>query len=269
MSSSPRLRRRWRDARSWLEPDAKAAAFRPPPASLSAAWPMKSDVRETHLAGARESAQLIATRPPTSLALHLADTDETRARDARCRAGAAPPGQRGAAARTFPGIPSRRSAPAVRTGRQALAVTVLITCAAATWFMAGLHWFVQVVHYPLFADVGTERFIAYHARHSERTTLVVLPAMTAELATSVWLVVDQPKDTSATLVLAGLALRDPHMGGHVPARRAAAPGPRRRARSRRGAPTSRASWVRTAAWTVHGVIGGPTAVSGGVTPSNS
>ena len=42
-------------------------------------------------------------------------------------------------------------------------MTVLITCAAATWFMAGLHWFVQVVHYPLFADVGTERFIAYHA----------------------------------------------------------------------------------------------------------
>lgn len=87
-----------------------------------------------------------------------------------------------------------------------MAVTVLITCAAATWFMAGLHWFVQVVHYPLFADVGTDRFIAYHARHSDRTTLVVLPAMAAELATSAWLVVDQSQGTSATLVLAGLAL---------------------------------------------------------------
>ena len=132
-----------------------------------------------------------------------------------------------------------------------MAVTVLITCAAATWFMAGLHWFVQVVHYPLFADVGTDRFIAYHARHSDRTTVVVLPAMAAELATSAWLVVDQPQGTSATLVLAGLALA---MAATfllvVPRHRDLAAGFDPVAVRR----LVRASWVRTGAWTMHGVV---------------
>lgn len=135
-----------------------------------------------------------------------------------------------------------------------MAVTVLITCAAATWFMAGLHWFVQVVHYPLFADVGTDRFIAYHARHSDRTTVVVLPAMAAELATSAWLVVDQPQGTSATLVLAGLALAILTWAATfllvVPRHRDLAAGFDPVAVGR----LVRASWVRTGAWTMHGVV---------------
>jgi len=133
-------------------------------------------------------------------------------------------------------------------------VTVLITCAAATWFMTGLHWFVQVVHYPLFAEVGTEHFIAYHARHSERTTLVVLPAMAAELATSVWLVLDQPQGTSAALVLAGLALAILTWAATfllvVPRHRDLGAGLDPVAVRR----LARASWVRTAAWTMHGVV---------------
>ena len=31
----------------------------------------------------------------------------------------------------------------------------------ATWFMTGVIWFVQVVHYPLMARVGAEGFAAY------------------------------------------------------------------------------------------------------------
>lgn len=31
---------------------------------------------------------------------------------------------------------------------------LLLVHAAATWAMVGLVWFVQVVHYPLFAQVG-------------------------------------------------------------------------------------------------------------------
>ena len=50
-------------------------------------------------------------------------------------------------------------------------MTLLIICAAATWFMAGLGWIVQVVHYPLFEAVGSEGFAEYHRRHSERITL--------------------------------------------------------------------------------------------------
>ena len=59
---------------------------------------------------------------------------------------------------------------------------------AATWFMTGLIWLVQVVQYPLFARVGPEAFPAYHAGHAALITLVVGPAMLVEAATAGWLV---------------------------------------------------------------------------------
>ncbi|MCK6525129.1 hypothetical protein L6R49_27300, partial [Myxococcota bacterium] len=34
---------------------------------------------------------------------------------------------------------------------------LLLIHAAATWFMVGLIWFVQIVHYPLFSAVGPPR----------------------------------------------------------------------------------------------------------------
>ena len=40
---------------------------------------------------------------------------------------------------------------------------VLLAHAAATLFMVGLIWFVQVVHYPLFARVGPDAFVPYAA----------------------------------------------------------------------------------------------------------
>lgn len=58
---------------------------------------------------------------------------------------------------------------------------VLLTHAFATLAMCGLCWFVQVVHYPLFAAVGAERFMAYESAHVRRTTCVVAPLMLAEL----------------------------------------------------------------------------------------
>jgi hypothetical protein len=62
--------------------------------------------------------------------------------------------------------------------------TVLLIHALVTWFMTGLIWFVQVVHYPLMAAVGSPGFAAYEAAHSRRTTWVVAPVMLAEAATA-------------------------------------------------------------------------------------
>ena len=60
----------------------------------------------------------------------------------------------------------------------------------ATAAMAGLIWFVQVVHYPLFAGVGRDGFAAYEARHTRRTSWVVGPFMAVEgvaaIALFVW-----------------------------------------------------------------------------------
>jgi hypothetical protein len=64
---------------------------------------------------------------------------------------------------------------------------VLLAHAAATLFMVGLIWFVQVVHYPLFSRVGSDAFVPYAAAHGVLTTWVVGPPMLLEFATAGWL----------------------------------------------------------------------------------
>lgn len=56
--------------------------------------------------------------------------------------------------------------------------------AFATLGMFGVIWFVQLVHYPLFQQVGAQQFAAYSAAHANRTTVVVAPLMLLELATT-------------------------------------------------------------------------------------
>ncbi|NRA57346.1 MAG: hypothetical protein HRU13_04425 [Phycisphaerales bacterium] len=58
--------------------------------------------------------------------------------------------------------------------------------------MVGLIWFVQVVHYPLFARVGGDGWPAYSTSHQARTTMVVGPVMLAEFATAAALLVLVP-----------------------------------------------------------------------------
>ncbi len=82
---------------------------------------------------------------------------------------------------------------------------LLLANAAATFFMVGLIWFVQVVHYPLFAEIGEREFAGYHRLHSSRTTWVVLPAMAIELATS-WLLLVEPPAGQTALTIAGAIL---------------------------------------------------------------
>jgi hypothetical protein len=57
---------------------------------------------------------------------------------------------------------------------------VLLANLAATLFMVGVIWFVQVVHYPLFSRVGSEKFSLYPKAHSRLTTYVVGPPMLVE-----------------------------------------------------------------------------------------
>jgi hypothetical protein len=85
-------------------------------------------------------------------------------------------------------------------------VLLLLAHAAATFFMVGVIWFVQVVHYPLFARVGMPDFSAYSLDHTRLTGLVVGPPMLLEAATAVALVVWTPPGISASLVWTGLLL---------------------------------------------------------------
>ncbi len=61
---------------------------------------------------------------------------------------------------------------------------ILLTNVAATFYMTGLIWCIQIVHYPLFAQVGKEGFTAYEAAHSSLITPVVGLPMLIELATA-------------------------------------------------------------------------------------
>jgi len=83
---------------------------------------------------------------------------------------------------------------------------LLLAHAAATLFMVGVIWFVQLVHYPLFARVGRPGFAAYSGSHTRLTGLVVGPPMLLEAATAVALVVWTPPGISVPLVWAGLIL---------------------------------------------------------------
>lgn len=77
---------------------------------------------------------------------------------------------------------------------------------AATWFMTGVIWFVQLVHYPLFAAAAGPSFAAYHRRHLALVTWVVAPAMLVELASGVVLAWAPPPGISPWTTTAGLLL---------------------------------------------------------------
>ena len=60
---------------------------------------------------------------------------------------------------------------------------LLLIHAAATWFLVGLIWVIQLVHYPLMIHV-TQGFGAFHEAHSMRITWIVGPLMCTELVTA-------------------------------------------------------------------------------------
>ena len=60
-----------------------------------------------------------------------------------------------------------------------------------TFFMTGLCWFVQVVHYPLFLKIRQEDFARYE-RGNFATGLITIPIMTAEWITGFWLLWEEP-----------------------------------------------------------------------------
>lgn len=82
----------------------------------------------------------------------------------------------------------------------------LIVQAAATWYLTGLIWVVQVVHYPLFSMADRTAFPAFAAAHGRLITWVVGPPMLLEAALAVWLVIDRPETIPTWWAWAGLAL---------------------------------------------------------------
>jgi hypothetical protein len=73
-------------------------------------------------------------------------------------------------------------------------------------FMAGVIWFVQMVHYPSFAEVRRDAFDIFHQRHVLSTTRLVAPIMLLELASSLATFYLTPPGSPRWTAYAGLAL---------------------------------------------------------------
>lgn len=83
---------------------------------------------------------------------------------------------------------------------------VILSHFAATFFMVGVIWFIQVVHYPLYTQINPDSFPNYEVNHVNRITLVVGPVMFFEAITALLLVIAPPDGVSRWVTGAGLAL---------------------------------------------------------------
>jgi len=61
---------------------------------------------------------------------------------------------------------------------------ILLLHVAITWALVGLIWTIQMVHYPLFEQVGEDHFTTYHARHMWLITWLAGPLILAEAGTA-------------------------------------------------------------------------------------
>ena len=129
---------------------------------------------------------------------------------------------------------------------------MLLAHAAVTWFLVGLIWTVQVVHYPLFAEIGEDRRLGYQAQHMRRITWVVGPTMLAELGLAAALVLRPPPGADPVLAAWGLGLllviwlSTALLQGPAHGRLAA------RSSERDLVLLVRSNWIRTILWTVRG-----------------
>ena len=135
-----------------------------------------------------------------------------------------------------------------------LSLWILIANAASAWFLAGLIWVIQVVHYPLFAAVGRSEFAAYEASHTRLITVVVGPVMLLELATSALLLAARPAAVPMWAAALGVALVAAiwlsTIALQIPAHGRLAQGFAEDAH----AMLVHTNWIRTVAWTLHGTL---------------
>ena len=131
---------------------------------------------------------------------------------------------------------------------------LLLVHAFASCFMTGLIWFVQIVHYPMFRDVGEDCFRAYEEKHQRLTTLVVAPVMLVELGTSMLVFMQAtPLSIERSATWGGVLILVIWLSTallQVPMHRQLEEGFSERVCSR----LVNTNWIRTVAWTARGIL---------------
>jgi hypothetical protein len=125
---------------------------------------------------------------------------------------------------------------------------------AATLYLLGLIWCIQIVHYPLMNRVDSDRFREFHGQHGLRITLVVVAPMLVELASAAALAVWVPEGVESVLPVVGLILVVviwiSTFAIQVPLHRRLAHGFDSVAHRR----LVNSNWLRTVAWSLRAVV---------------
>jgi hypothetical protein len=135
-----------------------------------------------------------------------------------------------------------------------MGIWLFIIHAAATWFMTGLVWFTQIVHYPLFTAIGKDEFPEYEKQHQKLATYVVLPAMALEAGTAVLVAWKRPPSVESWIPWSGLILV-----AVIWLSTFLSQAPQHEKLAKGFDPTAHAllvssNWVRTVAWSARSVI---------------
>jgi len=133
--------------------------------------------------------------------------------------------------------------------------TLLLGHVLVTWFLVGLIWTIQVVHYPSFALVGRDEFGGFHAAHLPRITSLVMLPMVLELLSAGALVFVATELAPRWSLWLGLALVVLIWAStalvQVPLHESLG----RQFSSEVASQLVFTNWLRTAAWTARGVLG--------------
>lgn len=126
----------------------------------------------------------------------------------------------------------------------------------STWYLVGLIWMVQVVHYKMFDRVGTDEFVQYEEDHNRLITPIVALPMLIELATACVLLAVAPPGFPRWAAWAGVVMIAVvwlttffiSVPCHTKLLSGFDPDAYRRLVS--------TNWIRTVAWTARGVLMG-------------
>ncbi len=131
---------------------------------------------------------------------------------------------------------------------------VLVIQVTATWFMIGLIWMVQLVHYPLFRTVGAGAFADYESAHTARMGRLLIAPAGIEVVSAAALVWYRPEGVSlGIVVLSGAILAAIWVTTalvQAPLHRQLMSGYDRAVVDR----LVRTNWWRTGAWTLRGFL---------------
>jgi len=130
------------------------------------------------------------------------------------------------------------------------ATTLLTINLTATWYMVGLIWFVQLVHYPQFRSIAADRWAQFHRSHTTLTTVAVAPAMLIELVAAILLLVAQPGAVSIVLLILVILIWLSTAAIQIPMHNLLSHGFNPATHRK----LLRSNWIRTILWTTRGLL---------------